>query len=82
MKSVEFEQESKDVYSDIHVYIDGEYSGFLDFDKEQRAWVYWAKDIDDGVSYFYSLKDTERVITEEVQDFDTDKYEDGSGAWI
>lgn len=82
MTKIEFEQESKDVYSETHVYIDGEYSGFLDFDKEQRVWVYWAKDIDDGVSYFEDLQETERVLTEEVQDFETDKFEDGSGAWI
>ena len=40
--------------------------GIIQFDHEQEVFVYWPKDIDDGVSYFYSLTDTEQLIAEEL----------------
>ena len=36
--------------------------GTLIYDYEQEAWVFWTENIDDGVTYFDSLEETERAI--------------------
>lgn len=36
-------------------------------DYDQGTWVLWPDCIDDGVSYFDSLKDTEEAIASEAQ---------------
>lgn len=43
--------------------------GKLTFDDEQNAWVLWPNSIDDGVTYFESLKETEEAITDEIKDY-------------
>ena len=50
----------------VEVMVNGDLLGIIQFDHEQEAFVYWPNDIDDGVSYFDSLTDTEQLIAEEL----------------
>ena len=51
------------------VLVSGEDYGKLAFDQEQNAWVLWPNEIDDGVTYFDSLKETKEAITDEINDY-------------
>lgn len=53
-------------FNDNEVLANGETYGKLEFDKEQDAWVLWPNDIDDGVSYFDSLTETQEAIRDEL----------------
>lgn len=48
--------------------------GELKFDSEQNVWVLWPKDIDDAVSYFESLEETEKEIKDEIIAFTNGNY--------
>jgi len=50
----------------VEVLVNGDRLGIIQFDHEQEGFVYWPNDIDDGVSYFDSLTDTEQLIAEEL----------------
>ena len=50
----------------VEVMVNGDRLGIIQFDHEQDAFVYWPNDIDDGVTYFDSLVDTECLIAEEL----------------
>ena len=51
------------------VLVSGEDYGKLVFDQEQNTWVLWPNEIDDGVTYFDSLKETKEAITDEINDY-------------
>lgn len=63
MKKVSFERIDK---SHVLVYSDDEEYGSLDYDADQKAWVLWPNDIDDGVTYWESLKESEDQIEFEL----------------
>lgn len=44
--------------------------GELIFDVDQDAWVLWPKQIDDGVTYFDDLQETEDQIKYELEHAD------------
>ena len=48
MKKVSFERIDK---SHVVVYVDDENYGDLDYDSENKEWVLWPNQIDDGISY-------------------------------
>ena len=48
--------------------------GQLEFDQEQKAWVYWSESLSgDGVTYFDSLEETESTLQDEYNDFKAEK---------
>ena len=51
------------------VLVSGEDYGKLVFDQEQNTWVLWPNEIDDGVTYFDSLKETKEAIADEIKDY-------------
>lgn len=51
----------------VDVYKDDNRIGYLEFDQEQEAWVFWPNDINDGITYFEDLKETEDTIAEEQE---------------
>ena len=63
MKQIKFDKDA----DKVNVTVNDENYGYLVFDKDQDAWVLWPKAIDDGVTYWQSLKDTENQIKEELQ---------------
>lgn len=50
----------------VEVMVDGNTYGKLNFDSDENAWVLWPADIDDGVSYFDNLEETEEAIKDEI----------------
>lgn len=56
----------------VNVELNGKDYGYLEFDKNQDAWVLWPNDIDDGVTYYDDLQETEEEIREELEDADED----------
>lgn len=54
----------------IEVLVHGDIYGKLNFDSNQKAWILWPAGIDDGVSYFDNLKETEETIKDELVAFD------------
>lgn len=54
----------------VEVLVDGDTYGKLNFDSDENAWVLWPIDIDDGVSYFDGLEETEEAIKDEIIAFD------------
>ena len=67
MKKVEFNESN--AQESVVVFVDGDKYGEIIYDYDQGVWVLWPDQIDDGVSYFDSLKDTEEAITREIQNF-------------
>ena len=65
MKKVQFSTPYED---QVEVTVNGYSYGSLEFDHEQNAWVLWPVSIDDGVSYSDDLAETEKTITDEIQD--------------
>ncbi|WP_333603861.1 hypothetical protein [Lactobacillus acetotolerans] len=65
MKKVEFNESN--AQESVVVFVDGDKYGVLTYDYDQGVWVLWPDQIDDGVSYFDSLKETEEAITDEIQ---------------
>lgn len=65
MKKVEFDESN--AWESVVVFVDGDKYGEIIYDYDQGTWVLWPDCIDDGVSYFDSLKDTEEAIASEVQ---------------
>ena len=51
------------------VLVNGDDYGKLTFDQEQNAWVLWPYEIDDGVTYFDSLKETKEAVADEINDY-------------
>lgn len=66
MKRVEFEDDD----DKINVYLDGENVGYLEFDPEQDAWVYWFTSIfgDDGTTYFKDLNETKDEVIGDLEE--------------
>lgn len=54
----------------VVVEVNGENYGKLIFDTDQDAWVLWPEQIDDGVTYFDDLKETEDQIKFELEHAD------------
>lgn len=54
----------------VRVKANEETYGELIFDVDQDAWVLWPKQIDDGVTYFDDLKETEDQIKFELEHAD------------
>ena len=50
----------------VEVMVNGDQLGIIQFDHKQEVFVYWPKDIDEAISYFDSLTDTEQLIAEEL----------------
>ncbi|WP_413523693.1 hypothetical protein [Latilactobacillus curvatus] len=50
----------------VEVMVDGDTYGKLNFDSDENVWVLWPADIDDGVSYFDNLEETEEAIKDEI----------------
>ena len=65
MKKVQFSTPYEDR---VEVIVNGGNYGTLVFDHEQSAWVLWPVSIDDGVSYWDDLVETEETITDEIED--------------
>lgn len=65
MKKVQFSTPYED---QVEVTVDGDKYGTLVFDHEQSAWVLWPVSIDDGISYWDDLVETEETITDEIED--------------
>lgn len=63
MKKISFETVCK---NHVLVYSDDEEYGSLDYDADQKAGVLWPNDIDDGVTYWESLKESEDQIEFEL----------------
>lgn len=66
MKKIEF---SAPYENPVEVTVDGDMYGTLVFDHEQNAWVLWPVYGDDGISYWESLTETEKTITDEIQNY-------------
>ena len=66
MKKVSFERIDK---SHVVVYVDDENYGDLDYDSENKEWVLWSNQIDDGISYWESLKESEDEIKFELESY-------------
>jgi len=66
---VEFSETSD---TEVDVFVDKNRYGKLQFDAEQDVWVLWPIQIDDGVSYFEDLAETEETITDEIQIYNED----------
>ena len=66
MKKVSFERIDK---SHVVVYVDDENYGDLDYDSENKEWVLWHNQIDDGISYWESLKESEDEIKFELESY-------------
>lgn len=65
---------TKNQNNTVDVYSNDEQLGYLEFDQEQEAWVYWTKGADDmgfnlDIAYYEDLKETEDTIAEEIADF-------------
>lgn len=54
----------------VKVELNGEKYGKLIFDIDQDAWVLWPDQIDDGITYFDDLKETEDQIKFELEHAD------------
>jgi len=57
----------------VEVLVNGDTYGKLNFDSDENAWVLWPADIDDAVSYFDNLEETEETIKDEIIAFDKEK---------
>jgi len=57
----------------VEVLVNGDTYGKLNFDSDENVWVLWPADIDDAVSYFESLEETEKAIKDEIIAFDEEK---------
>lgn len=66
MKKVSFERIDK---GHVVVYVDDENYGDLDYDSENKEWVLWPNQIDDGISYWESLKESEDEIKFELESY-------------
>lgn len=44
--------------------------GKLEFDKTQGVWVLWPNDINDGISYFEDINETETTIIYEIKNYE------------
>ena len=64
MKKVSFYRIDK---SHVVVYVDDENYGDLDYDSENKEWVLWPNQIDYGISYWESLKESEDEIKFELE---------------
>ena len=51
------------------VLVDGDDYGTLKFDEDQGAWVLWPNSIDDAVTYFEDLEETQEAIAYEIENF-------------
>lgn len=60
----------------VEVTVDGDKYGTLIFDHEQNAWVLWIMYIDDGISFWEDLAETEESVTDAVQNYSVDSYID------
>lgn len=69
MKNIQF---SKPADNEVEVTVDGSTYGVIKYDADQSAWVLWPEAIDDGVSYFDDLAETEEAITDEIQSYTED----------
>lgn len=63
MNEIKFIKEDKENYT---VELNNERYGSLEWDQDQNAWVLWPLAIDDGVTYFESLKETIAYIKDEL----------------
>ena len=54
----------------VEVLVNGDTYGKLNFDSDENVWVLWPADIDDAVSYFENLEETEETIKDEIIAFD------------
>ena len=63
MNEIKFIKEDKENYT---VELNNERYGSLEWDQEQNAWVLWSLAINDGVTYFESLKETIAYIKDEL----------------
>lgn len=63
MNEIKFIKEDKENYT---VELNNERYGSLEWDQEQNAWVLWSLAINDGVTYFESLKETITYIKDEL----------------
>ena len=52
MKSLRNKFEYVEDENTIEVYVNDEKEGTLEFDPDQKAWVFWPTKIDDGVTYW------------------------------
>ena len=64
MKKVSFYRIDK---SHVVVYVDDKNYGDLDYDSENKEWVLWPNQIDYGISYWESLKESEDEIKFELE---------------
>ena len=69
MKKIKFSTPYEDP---VEVTVDGDKYGILIFEHDQNAWVLWPADIDDGVSYFEDLEETEESIIDEILYYNED----------
>lgn len=67
MKKIAF---SEAIDNEVEVTVNGDSYGVIKFDAGQNAWVLWPVSIDDGVSYFEDLEETEETIKDEIIAFD------------
>ena len=67
MKKIVF---SEVIDNAVEVTANGDSYGIIKFDAGQNAWVLWPSTIDDGVSYFEDLEETEKSIKDEIIAFD------------
>jgi len=64
MKKIKFSTPYEDR---VEVTVNGDTYGTLIFDHEQNAWVLWIMYIDDGISFWEDLAETEESVTDEIQ---------------
>ena len=63
MNEIKFIKEDKENYT---IELNNERYGALEWDQNQNAWVLWPLAINDGVTYFESLKETITYIKDEL----------------
>jgi hypothetical protein len=69
MDKIKFLFEDENTYD---IELNGERYGSLEWDEDQKAWVLWPLSIDDGITYFEDLKETESYIKDELEGVNND----------
>lgn len=65
MKSLRNKFEYVEDENTIEVYVNDEKEGTLEFDPDQKTWVFWSTKIDDGVTYWESLEETKSSLEDD-----------------
>ena len=66
MKKVQFSVPYED---QVEVTVGGDKYGTIKFDHEQNAWVLWIMYVDDGISFWEDLAETEESVADAIKTY-------------